>query len=577
MGVANTHERDSGVQALRDIESWGRAGDGISGTRSTPVERRITPAVDYSSEYGQYDPYQAQPPTRAPMNTGYSADQGYVMSGANGPRSNQQEVQRGGPSNFPSEENVRYHDDPFSNRYSISHSHLPPGMAPINPNEIEDDGDDGLQPPPGHPKRRSFLGLGGQPSSNGANNGGSAPAAGAIAGAAGAGGILGAFSRDPSGNYSAVPGGSGPGNGNGGFGNTNMGAPSQERIPEKSEWLNQQTHSNKRMKWIIGSIIVVLLIGAIVGGVVGGILASKNKSSSSSNVGGGGGGGGQSAKEDDGKGDLDANSDEIKALLNNKNLHKVLPGVDYTPINAQYPDCLSYPPSQNNITRDVAVLSQLTNAIRLYGTDCNQTEMLLHSIDKLNLKGTMKVWLGVYLDSNTTTNDRQIAQMWDILDKYKADPFKGVIVGNEVLFRKDLTLDVLASKLSDIKSNLTAKYPNLPLATADLGDNWTPQLAEDVDIVMANIHPFFAGVTADAAASWTYDFWQDHDVSVTKGMTGKTHVISEVGWPSGGGNKCMPNACTSDTQGSVAGIDEMNIFMASWICQSLGNGTEFFW
>ena len=47
-------------------------------------------------------------------------------------------------------------------------------------------------------------------------------------------------------------------------------------------------------------------------------------------------------------------------------------------------------------TRDIAVLSQLTNTIRLYGTDCNQTEMTLHSIKALNVP--MKVWLGVWQD-----------------------------------------------------------------------------------------------------------------------------------------------------------------------------------
>lgn len=71
--------------------------------------------------------------------------------------------------------------------------------------------------------------------------------------------------------------------------------------------------------------------------------------------------------------------------MNNQDLHKVFPGVDYTPLNTQYPDCLKVGASQNNVTRDMAVLSQLTNAVRLYGTDCNQTEMVLHAIDSLEL------------------------------------------------------------------------------------------------------------------------------------------------------------------------------------------------
>lgn len=203
--------------------------------------------------------------------------------------------------------------------------------------------------------------------------------------------------------------------------------------------------------------------------------------------------------------------------------------------------------------------------------------MVLHAIDRLGISDSTKVWLGVWLGNNDTTNDRQIAQFWQILDQHKADPFAGVIVGNEVLYRKDLTSDELAKILADVKKNLTDHNWDLPLATSDLGDNWTEDLASEVDVVMANIHPFFAGVEAQQAASWTWSFWQNHDVAVTKNLQGKTHVISETGWPSGGGNDCGESTCTSDTQGSVAGINEMNIFLDDWVCQALKNGTEYFW
>ena len=89
-----------------------------------------------------------------------------------------------------------------------------------------------------------------------------------------------------------------------------------------------------------------------------------------------------------------------------------------------------------------------------------------------------------------------------------------------------------------------------------------------------DIHPFFAGVTADIGAGWTWDFWQQHDVVLTQGGTQK-NVIAETGWPSGGGTDCGEAATC--TNGSVAGIDEMNTFMGDFICQSLTNGTNFFW
>ena len=280
-------------------------------------------------------------------------------------------------------------------------------------------------------------------------------AASAAAGVAGSAAFVkGMTSRDASGKYNAIPGG----NGN----------------AEKGTHIVGQASKSKRTMWFVGGVIAIIIVLAIVGGVVGAYITTHKNSSSSSS--------------DDGS-DYDANSSEIKKLMNNKDLHKVFPGMDYTPFGAQYPDCLSNMPSQNNVTMDVAVLSQLTPQIRLYGTDCNQTQMVLTAIDKLNLKDDVKVWLGVYLDGNQTTNDRQIGQMWDVLDDAGEDPFLGIIVGNEVLFSNYMPEQKLTEILDDVRQNLTSKNLKLPLATSDLGDNWNDTLAQHVDWVMANVHP----------------------------------------------------------------------------------------
>ena len=347
--------------------------------------------------------------------------------------------------------------------------------------------------------------------------------------------------------------------------------------PEKSEWLQHQSSGKKKLKWIVGGIIAVLIIAAIVGGVVGGVLSKKHSASSST------AGSGSSSAET--SGDLySINSDEVKALLNNDALHRVFPGMDYTPLNTQYPDCLTNPPDQNNITPDLAMLAQLTPAVRLYGTDCNQTEMVLTSINRLGYNETLKVWLGVWLGNNQTTNDRQLAQMYTILDTYPSSHFAGIIVGNEVLFRKDLTITELGDTLSGVRQNLTARNINLPVASSDLGDDWTAGLAADSDIVMANVHPFFAGVTPDVAPGWTWDFWQNHNVGFetadsSKGKGWPGSIIAEVGWPSEGGTNCggTDGSCASGEEGAVAGIDELNEFMEGWVCPSLDNGTTFFW
>ena len=458
LGIANTHARESGMEAMRSMESTGRTGAGLPAERSYEVsDTPYIPTLPDRRSLGR-DPFASPSPSRRsdPFEDN-RGDSSPTLPGQLTPRAQGQQSRDIIPMNdyptrmpYANSRNSSYLDNPY-NRYSTAWD-ARVAEGDIDPNQLDDGEDDGM------------------PSST--NRGGPG---GAAAGGAAAGGILGTLgglvgkknnlnpnTRDVSGNYGPVGGhlSDGP-------------------AVEKSDWLSRQTSGRRRMRWIVGTLVILVLVGAIVGGVIGGLHHSNSSDSDSSSS------QGKSAAEDDGSGDLDLNSAEIKKLMGNTNLHKVFPGMDYTPYNAQYPACLTNPPSQNNITRDMAVLSQLTNTVRLYGTDCNQTDMVLHSIKQLALTD-MKVWLGVWLDNNATSTNRGISAMYDILSRNGQDPFAGVIVGNEVLYRKDMTESQLGNILSDVKKNFTSLRYTLPVATSDLGDDWTAGLAADVDVVMSS-------------------------------------------------------------------------------------------
>ncbi|KAH8701732.1 putative cell wall glucanase [Talaromyces proteolyticus] len=553
-GVASRNERQSGLEAMRSIdEREQHYYDGPS-DRNHIDTRYIPPPGPYSD--------QPTGPSTADQGARYSypSNSSLPLGGA-APLAASFTPSRGTPSLAPSNPSQLSVGEPYprypsgglyDGPYSSYNGHDP---ASINPDEIADDGDDGFIQVP---QRRS--GLFGKKSSQEA-------VAGAAGGAA-AGGVLGAMNNLRGGGstaYGPVPGGE-----------------AAAQRGEKNPYLDEQVAaaSKKRKRWLMTLLVGFIIIAVIVGAIVGGILGSRKNNASTSNSGSDSSGDGS---DDPGtnintatgdiatNGDLDKNSPEIKKLLNNDNLHRVFYGMDYTSWGVQYPLCLEYPPSPNNVTRDMAILSQLTNTVRVYGTDCNQTQMVLHSIDRLGLTD-MKLWLGVWVDSNETTVNRQIDILYDVIDGMNnTSIIEGVIVGNEVLYSggfsdQSTAQQKLTSYMESVRSNLTSKGLKIPVATSDLGNNWNADLLAASDLVMANVHPFFGGVQVDKAAAWTATFFDQHDVSLISG-TSKSAIISEVGWPSGGGND----------SGSVAGIDEMNQFMSDWVCQALNNGTKYFW
>lgn len=553
--VADRNQRQSGIEAARGLPQQTSQGyfasdrDYQTQNNSYSVPRRPVSRVYAANSSSSGIPLTAAaatPGAATPNEFGYDTN-----SSRHSMRSLPQSYYGNGSAD-------QYDDSPYHQRYG----HYPTAVqdADILPHNIVDDGDDGFMP---EPKRKSVLPLSRERSREALGRT-PAVAAGATTGAGALGGLFGRKEKNisSSGSYNAV-------------------SASEGQSVNKSEWLSRQNKGNNKMRWVVGAAIGVVIVIAIVAGIVGGVLGTRNSSSGGSGGSGSSGSINNAADDLAANGDLNINSGEIKSLMNNKNLHKVFPGMDYTPWGVQYPLCLTYPPSQNNVTRDMAVLSQLTNAVRLYGTDCNQTEMVLHAIDRLELKD-MKVWIGVWIDTNQTTNDRQLEQMYKVLaDTKDHSIFKGVIIGNEALFRagedKASSHTELVTLLSEARSNFTSLGYDLTVSTSDLGDNWDGTLATASHYVMSNVHPFFAGVAVEDAAAWTWDFWQTHDVVLTGNEA--TQVISETGWPSGGGTDCgnTANICAAGQTGSVASVANMNVFMEDWVCQALDNGTNYFW
>lgn len=259
-----------------------------------------------------------------------------------------------------------------------------------------------------------------------------------------------------------------------------------------------------------------------------------------------------------------ADEDASQNILgfNRSSNQKLFNGISYSPLNSMEPLCGSTP---EDIKLDIKELSQITEKIRNYGMQCNQSKYILDAIQGLNLD--MSLTMGVWIGDNDTINDQQINSMKHVLTQYPRKLFHSVIIGNEVLFREDKSELELIDIIKEVKK-FTKKigYFDLPVGTSEIGSLISETLLESCDIIGANIHPFFGGVDVSMATNWTYEFLKYQIEPLNQNAKTKI-IVTEVGWPYGGGRY----------KGSVANPTNFQYFLNSWICESQMSNYEWYY
>jgi exo-beta-1,3-glucanase (GH17 family) len=202
-----------------------------------------------------------------------------------------------------------------------------------------------------------------------------------------------------------------------------------------------------------------------------------------------------------------------------------LPCVSYSPF--RYPDLNPFnylakvTPAQ--IEADLRILKTRTNCIRTYGLTQG-----LDAVPAVAKKLGMRVKLGVWLARDAAQNQAQLSQGLALARLYPG-VIDLLIVGNEVLLRKELK----APQLAEILQQAKAQSP-VPITYADVWEFWQrhSELAKEVDVVTVHILPYWEDepvAVHDAA---------HHVREVGKKMQqhffGKPVWIGETGWPAAG-------------------------------------------
>jgi exo-beta-1,3-glucanase (GH17 family) len=137
----------------------------------------------------------------------------------------------------------------------------------------------------------------------------------------------------------------------------------------------------------------------------------------------------------------------------------------------------------------------------------------------------MKTLVGAWLGEDEEKNQREI-------DALIALAKSGVVdicaVGNEVLYRKELSETQLLAYIEKVKQAL----PNIPVGYVDAYYEFEnrPQLTKACDVVLANCYPYWEGCHIDYSLLYMKDMYQ----RAKKAANGKRVIITETGWPSHG-------------------------------------------
>lgn len=260
-----------------------------------------------------------------------------------------------------------------------------------------------------------------------------------------------------------------------------------------------------------------------------------------------------------------ANDKEVIQLMNNSQLSNVFYGIDYSPKNVIHPACGV---KERDVLLDLAALSQVTLRVRTYGMQCDQQTFILDAIQKLGLNMTLSV--GVWIGNNDTINNQQMALLKQTLQRYPRDLFDCIYVGNEAIYRREKNSDEMATYIRSIKEFVTQtmKWRDLPVGVSEMASKIDLKLIEASDLVGVNIHPFFNGREAENATERVLDYINDHLEPMNYAAKSPAKiVVSEIGWPSGGGTYHQ----------AKAGEPELQKMLDGWVCGVNKTDYPWFW
>lgn len=179
--------------------------------------------------------------------------------------------------------------------------------------------------------------------------------------------------------------------------------------------------------------------------------------------------------------------------------------------------------SEEQIHRRMQIIKPYTKWIRSFScTDGNE------AIPRIAREYGIKTMVGAWLGDDPDINKREVENLIKLAHEGYVDI---AAVGNEVMYRGDLTEDELLDFIAQVKEAIP---DNIPVGYVDAYYEFTdhPRITEACDVILANCYPYWEGCDQDYSLLYMKDMYN----RVLRAANGKKVIISETGWPSQGTN-----------------------------------------
>jgi exo-beta-1,3-glucanase (GH17 family) len=206
---------------------------------------------------------------------------------------------------------------------------------------------------------------------------------------------------------------------------------------------------------------------------------------------------------------------KIKSLLNEK-----IYGISFSPyIDNQNPGQFDWI-SPEQIESRLSIVKPYVHWIRTFS--CTLGNEAIAPIAKSH---GLKTLVGAWIGENLEMNEAELDNIIRIAKDGHADM---VAIGNEVLLREDIPLELMISYLKRFKEAV----PNVPVGYVDAYYTFVnePELIEVCDVIFANCYPFWERCNFSYAVSYMKEMY----AFVKKAAKDKEVIISETGWPTKG-------------------------------------------